>query len=94
MATLNLLPPHNNPASPSRRGTNAMSVNREDNFGFYCIDNDLEELEFFCYIKLQSKPKICVRCRQNVRLLKHIKVCATCSQALEYGASSDPALPL
>jgi predicted amidophosphoribosyltransferase len=71
-----------------------MSVKREDNFGFYCIDNDLGELEFFCYIKLQSKPKICVRCHQNVRLLKHIQICAVCSQALEYGASSDPALPL
>jgi len=27
----------------------------------------------------------------GVRLLKHIKICATCSQALEYGAPSDPA---
>jgi predicted amidophosphoribosyltransferase len=71
-----------------------MSAKREDNFGFYIIGNDLEELEFFFYIKLQSRPKICVRCHQNVRLLKHIQICATCSQALEYGASSDPALPL
>jgi hypothetical protein len=43
---LNLLSTHNDSASPSGRGTNAMSVKREDNFGFYCIDNDLEELEF------------------------------------------------
>jgi predicted amidophosphoribosyltransferase len=71
-----------------------MSVKREDNFGFYCIDKDLEELAFFCYIKLQSKLKVCVRCHQNVRLLKHIEICAVCSQALEYGASSDPAWPI
>jgi predicted amidophosphoribosyltransferase len=71
-----------------------MSVNREDNFGFYCTDNDMEELAFFCDIKLQSNPKVCVRCLQNVRLLEHIQMCATCSQALEYGASSDPAWPI
>jgi predicted amidophosphoribosyltransferase len=71
-----------------------MSVECEDNFGFYCTDNDTEELAFFCYIKLQSKPKVCARCHQNVRLLEHIQICATCSQALEYGASSDPAWPI
>jgi predicted amidophosphoribosyltransferase len=71
-----------------------MSVKREDNFGFYCTDDDPEELYFFCYIKLQSQSKVCVRCRQQVRLLKHIEICAVCSQALEYGASSDPAWPI
>jgi predicted amidophosphoribosyltransferase len=68
-----------------------MSAKREDNFGFYYTDNDRDELAFFCYIKSQSKRKVCVRCQQNVHLLKHIKICATCSQALEYGAPSDPA---
>jgi hypothetical protein len=29
-----------------------MSTKYEDNFGFYCIDdNDPEELEFFCHIR-------------------------------------------
>jgi predicted amidophosphoribosyltransferase len=68
-----------------------MSTKYEDNFGFYCVDDDPGELAFFCHIKLQSKPKVCVRCYQKVRLLEHIKICATCSQALEYGAPSDPA---
>jgi len=71
---------------------NAMSTKYEDNFGFYCIDdNDPEELEFFCHIKAQSEPTICLRCNQKVRLLKHVTLCAACSQALEYGAPSDPA---
>jgi hypothetical protein len=34
-----------------------MSTKYEDNFGFYCIDDDLDELAFFRYIKSQSKPK-------------------------------------
>jgi hypothetical protein len=71
---------------------NAMSTKYEDNFGFYCIDDDdSEELEFFCHIKAHSKPTICARCDQKVRLLEHVKICATCSDALEYGAPSDPA---
>ena len=73
------------------RNINAMSTKYEDNFGFYCIDGDNpEELEFFCHIIAQSEPTICARCNQKVRLLEHIKICATCSQALEYGAPSDP----
>jgi hypothetical protein len=68
-----------------------MSTKYEDNFGFYYTDDDPEELAFFSYVKLQSKPKVCVRCNQRVRLQEHIKICATCSQALEYGAPSDPA---
>ena len=69
-----------------------MSTKYEDNFGFYCIDDDdPEELEFFCHIKAQSEPTICARCNQKVRLLQHITLCAACSQALEYGAPSDPA---
>jgi hypothetical protein len=71
---------------------NAMSTHFEDNFGVYCVDdNDPEELEFFCDIKAQSKPTQCLRCDKKVRLLEHIKICATCSQAIEYGAPSDPA---
>jgi predicted amidophosphoribosyltransferase len=69
-----------------------MSIKYEDNFGFYRIDgDDPEELEFFCDIRAQSEPKICLRCNQKVRLLKHIMLCAACSQALEYGSPSDPA---
>jgi predicted amidophosphoribosyltransferase len=68
-----------------------MSTKYEDNFGFYCTDDDPDELAFFCYVKLHSKPKVCVRCNQKVHLQEHIKLCATCSQALEYGAPSDPA---
>ena len=71
---------------------NAMLIKYEDNFGFYLIDdNDPEELEFFCHIRAQSEPAVCARCYQGVRLLKHIKLCATCSEALELGAPSDPA---
>jgi hypothetical protein len=71
---------------------NAMSIKYEDNFGFYYIDDDdPEELEFFCNIRTQSGPTICARWNHKVRLQKHIKICATCSQALEYGAPSDPA---
>jgi hypothetical protein len=69
-----------------------MSTKYEDNFGFYCIDDDDPvELEFFCHITAQSQPTICARCYQKVRLLKHITLCAGCSLALEYGATSDPA---
>jgi hypothetical protein len=68
-------------------------LTNEDNFGFYCIDDDdLEELEFFCDIRARSEPTICVRSLdQKVRLLTHVTLCATCSEALEYGAPSDPA---
>jgi hypothetical protein len=64
----------------------------EDNFGFYCIDeDDLEELSFFMRVKHQSLAKVCVRCHQKVRLQPQFILCATCSQALEYGAPCDPA---
>lgn len=62
----------------------------EDNFGFYCTDDDPEELVFFTHVKHQSIAKACVRCKQKVRLETQISLCATCSQALEYGAPSDP----
>ena len=63
----------------------------EDNFGFYCTDDDPEELAFFMDIKCQSIAKVCARCNQRVRLQSQIILCATCSQALEYGEPSDPA---
>jgi predicted amidophosphoribosyltransferase len=66
------------------------TIKYEDNFGYYYVD-DPDEQEFFCYIIAQSEPTICARCNQKVRLQKRIKICATCSQALEYGAPSDPA---
>ena len=69
-----------------------MSTKYEDNFGFYCVDDDNpEELEFFCHVRAQSEAKVCVRCNHKVRLLKHVTLCAACSHALEYGAPSDPA---
>jgi predicted amidophosphoribosyltransferase len=63
----------------------------EDNFGFYCTDDDADELAFFNHVRLQSTTKKCVRCKQTVRLLPQNILCATCSQSLEYGAPSDPA---
>jgi hypothetical protein len=69
-----------------REDTNVMSTNYEDNFGFYSVEGDSDELAFFCYIKLKSAPKMCVRCRQRVYLQTHKKVCATCSEAIEHGA--------
>jgi predicted amidophosphoribosyltransferase len=69
-----------------------MTVLFEDNFGFYRIDaDDADELQFFCFIKAHSEPTRCVRCNQKVRLLRHVALCAACSQALEHGAPSDPA---
>jgi hypothetical protein len=75
---------------PSQRDR-AMSTAYEDNFGFYCSDDNPEELAFFMHIKRQSIAKVCVRCNQNVHLQPQRILCATCTQALEYGAPSDPA---
>ena len=68
-----------------------MSTKYEDNFGFYHVNDDPDELAFFCYITSQSKITVCVRCNQKVRLLEHVKICATCTQALEYGGPPNPA---
>ena len=68
-----------------------MPCDYEDNFGFYRTDDDPEELAFFMHIKCQSIAKVCVRCNQKVRLLPQIILCATCSEALEYGAPSNSA---
>jgi hypothetical protein len=56
----------------------------EDNYGFYCLDEPDEEA-FYVYIVRQSIAKKCTRCQKKVRLMKHIKICATCNDALEYG---------
>jgi hypothetical protein len=68
------------------RKKNTMSTVYEDNYGFYITNGDPEELAFFCYIKSQSKLKLCMRCDQKVNLQEDGKICATCTQALEYGA--------
>jgi hypothetical protein len=76
-------------SSVTRKGTdNAMANNYEDNFGFYSFRGDPHELAFFGYIKLSSVPKACVRCNQKVYLQTNKKICAMCSEALEYGAPS------
>ena len=66
-----------------------MSTVYEDNFGFYCTDDDPEELAFLMHIKCHSIAKVCVRCNQKVRLQPQRILCATCTHALEYGAPSD-----
>jgi hypothetical protein len=68
-----------------------LSSSYEDNFGFYWTKDDPEELAFFMHIKCQSVAKECVRCHGKVGLQPRFILCATCSQALEYGAPSDPA---
>jgi hypothetical protein len=68
-----------------------MSSFYEDNFGFYSVDDDPEELAFFLHIKKQSVGKKCVRCKKKVQLQPSIIICASCTSALEYGAPSDPA---
>lgn len=68
-----------------------MSTVYEDNYGFYLTDDDPEELAFFIHVKLRSVTKKCMRCKQAVQLQPEVILCATCSQALEYGATSDPA---
>ena len=68
------------------RNINVMPTNYEDNFGFYSVGDDPDELALFAYIKLTSEPKVCVRCNQKVYLQPQKEMCATCSEALEYGA--------
>jgi hypothetical protein len=58
----------------------------EDNYGFYCVEEPDEEA-FYVHIVKQSVAKKCSRCQKKVRLLKHIKMCASCSNAIEFGAS-------
>ena len=46
-----------------------MSALYEDNFGFYAVNDDPEELAFFLHIKEQSIAKKCVRCKKKVVLV-------------------------
>jgi hypothetical protein len=66
--------------------SDVMPDNYEDNFGFYSAEDDLEERAFFRYMKLTSVPKVCVRCYQKVYLQPQKEMCATCSEAIAYGA--------
>jgi hypothetical protein len=70
----------------TRPASDVMQDNYEDNFGFYSVGDDPDELAFFRYIKLTSVAKVCVRCNQNVYLQPKNKICATRSTALEHGA--------
>lgn len=60
-----------------------MSALYENNFGFYAVNDDPEELAFFLHINEQSIVKKCVRCKKKVRLQPSIIICASCSSALE-----------
>jgi predicted amidophosphoribosyltransferase len=60
----------------------------EDNFGFYSVEDDPEELAFLCHIRLSSRPKVCLRCNRKVSLRPSKQICAMCSDALEHGAPS------
>jgi hypothetical protein len=71
---------------PLAENTNAMPNNYEDNFGYYSVVDDQDELAFFYYVKPTSVLKICVRCNQKVYLQPKRKTCATCSEAIAYGA--------
>ncbi len=74
-------------SSVTREGiTDVMRKHYEDNFGFYSVGNDPDELAFLCYMRLTSVSKVCVRCGQNVHLQPDRKICEACSEALEYGA--------
>ena len=66
--------------------SDVMPDNYEDNFGFYSAGKDPDERAFFRYIKLTSVPKVCVRCNQIVYLQPQKEMCATCAEAIAYGA--------
>jgi hypothetical protein len=65
-----------------------MSTLYEDNFGFYCPEEPDEE-EFYKSIRRRSIQKKCVRCHKKVRLLQHIRICASCSSSMEFGAPKE-----
>ena len=60
--------------------------NYNDNFGFYSVGDDPDEPDFLHYIKLASVRKLCVRCNQIVYLQPQKEMCATCAEAVAYGA--------
>jgi hypothetical protein len=66
--------------------TDVMPNNYEDNFGYYSVGDDKDELAFFYYIKRTSVLKICARCNQMVYLQPNKEICATCSEAIAFGA--------
>jgi hypothetical protein len=74
--------------SPVHRAetTDVMPNNYEDNFGYYSVGDDKDELAFFYYIKRTSVLKICARCNQMVYLQPNKEICATCSEAIAFGA--------
>jgi|HubBroStandDraft_3_1064219.scaffolds.fasta_scaffold1058255_2 hypothetical protein len=56
----------------------------EDNYGFYNVE-DSEEEAFYVHIVKQSITKKCGRCKRKVKLMEHMKICASCSDAIEFG---------
>jgi hypothetical protein len=65
-----------------------MSHLYEDNYGFYCTEEEGEEA-FYIHIRKMSIQKKCGRCHKKVRLMKHIKICASCTSAMEFGAPTE-----
>lgn len=68
----------------------AAMKNYEDNFGFYDLDDDPDEAAFFVFVKAESKPTHCLRCRQPVRLQSGRETCARCCDAMENGGPIPP----
>jgi hypothetical protein len=71
-----------------KKNTNIMPKYYEDNFGYYSVGEDPDELAFLCHIRLTSVRKVCVRCNRKVYLQPDKNICAMCSDALEHGAPS------
>jgi hypothetical protein len=63
--------------------------NYEDNFGFYDLDADPDEPAFLAFIRAESKPAKCRRCREPVRLQPGRETCGRCCEAMEYGGARD-----
>jgi hypothetical protein len=72
---------------------NGAAMNYEDNFGYYDLDADPDEPAFFAFVKSQSKPTNCLRCRGPVRLQAGRDNCARCCEAMEYGAGQEYPTP-
>jgi hypothetical protein len=68
-----------------------MAAVYEDNFGYYDLESDPDEAAFFAFVKRQSKPRQCLRCREPVLLQPGRETCARCYEAMEYGA--EPTIP-
>ena len=60
--------------------------NYEDNYGYYHIKDDPDELLFIKHIRSLSTPKKCKRCRKIVHLQEYKIRCASCTDAIECGA--------